>query len=166
VVASPNPRVSSDYALVSRWPIAVGRAQLWEVLDELLASDDPFVWWPAVQVSDYDGTSMEARVASPLGYTLSFTLTDLRTQRPDSLQFASTGDLRGSGTASFIAAGPDTCVIEIDWRVATRRPWMRRTGWLLRPVFVLGHHLVMRQGRRNLASWLARREWHRGPDVV
>jgi hypothetical protein len=150
--------VNSDYALVSRWPIGMGREALWDVMDELLASDNPLIWWPAVQVTDYDGMSMEARVSSPFGYTLTFTLADLEARRPDSLRFTSTGDLRGRGAASFVEDGPDACIIEIDWRVTTRRRWMRRTAWLLRPVFVAGHRLAMRQGRRSLTTWLAQRK--------
>jgi hypothetical protein len=47
--------------------------------------------------------------------------------------------------------------MDIDWRVATDRRWMRWTGWLLRPVFVAGHHLIMRQGEKNLNAWLSAR---------
>jgi hypothetical protein len=47
--------------------------------------------------------------------------------------------------------------MDIDWRVATDRHWMRWTGWLLRPVFVAGHHMIMRQGEKNLNAWLTAR---------
>jgi hypothetical protein len=31
---------------------------------------------------------------------------------------------------------------------------MRWTAWVLRPVFVAGHHIVMRQGEKHLNEWL------------
>ncbi|MET0931113.1 MAG: hypothetical protein ABWX74_16450 [Aeromicrobium sp.] len=158
--------MNSDYAFISRWPVALSREQLWDVVDELLASDDPLVWWPSVQISGYDGTSMQLRVPSLFGYAVSFTLSDLEAQRPKSLRFASTGDLRGSGTISFVEDGAAACHLRIDWRVSTERGWMRRTAWLLRPVFVTGHHLAMRRGRRSLTAWLDQRESRGGPDIV
>lgn len=148
--------MKSDYVLVSRWTVPMSRARLWEVIDELLASDDPFVWWPAVHVSGYDGSSANVRASSAFGYALTFTLSDLQTHRPHTLTFAATGDLRGSGVVSFVDAGDGSCLIDIDWRVVTEPGWMRCTGWLLRPVFVAGHHIVMRQGQRHFAAWAER----------
>lgn len=146
--------MSSDYVLVSRWTIDCSREALWDVLDELLATDDPFVWWPSVRVADYDGSSMRVRTASVFGYALTFTLDDLVARRPDSLAFTAVGDLRGMGEVRFDELGPGACALRIDWRVATDRPWMRRTAWLLRPVFVAGHRIAMRQGRRHLSRWV------------
>lgn len=145
-----------DYVLVSRWTVATSRDRLWDVVDELLASGDPFTWWPAVHVSDYDGASAKIRASSVFGYALTFTLSDLEAHRPDSLTFRASGDLRGSGVVSFVEAGDDACLIDIDWRVATEPGWMRRMVWLLRPVFVAGHRIAMRQGQRHFAAWVER----------
>jgi hypothetical protein len=145
------------YVLVSRWLVPRGRDDMWDVIQGLLDSEDPMVWWPSVQVAAYDGESMGLRARSGLGYTVTFTLADLVASRPDRLAFASTGDLRGRGAVVLVDAGPDRTELVIDWRVATDRAWMRWTGWLLRPVFVLGHHLVMRQGERHLRRWLGSR---------
>lgn len=158
--------MNSDYAFVSRWPVALSRERLWDVVEDLLASDNPLVWWPSVQVSDYDGSAMRVRVRSALGYAVTFTMADLATRRPDSLRFTASGDLQGSGNVSFVPDGPAACVVVIDWRVTTRRRWMRRTAWVLRPAFVAGHHLVMRQGRRHLVAWLVQRGSRGTPDIV
>jgi hypothetical protein len=147
--------MKSDYALVSTWTVACAREDLWVALDGLLASSDPMAWWPAVQVRDYDGTAMAVRVSSGLGYSLDFTMCDLDAQQPSSLTFTAVGDLRGSASVAFHEVGSKTTRMNIVWCVSTDRRWMRRSAWLLRPVFVAAHHLVMRKGERQLNRWLA-----------
>lgn len=149
--------MKSDYVLVSRWTIGRSREALWEVVDELLATDDPVVWWPSVQVMDYADGNLRLRAASGLGYAVRFTLSGLEKARPDLLTFDAQGDLRGRGVVRFVELGPGSCAMDIDWRVAADRRWMRWSGWLLRPIFVLGHGLVMRRGERNLNQWLLQR---------
>lgn len=148
--------MTSSYVFVSRWSIARSRDSLWDVLDDLLATDDPMVWWPSVSVQRYDGSVMTVRAASAFGYSLTFDLADLEASRPDRLTFNATGDLRGRGVVTFADHGPRRCEMDIDWRVDTDRRWMRWTGWLLRPLFVAGHALIMRQGEKKLNAWLAR----------
>ena len=63
-------------------------------------------------------------------------------------------ELQGAGAVTFDDLGPRDSAMNIDWRVSTGKAWMRRTSWLLRPVFVLGHHLVMHQGEKHLNAWL------------
>lgn len=158
--------MNSQYSLVSRWSVQSSRTELWDALDALLASSDPMVWWPSVEVTDYDGSTMRLRAQSVFGYALTFTLRDLTTRRPDSLSFAATGDLRGSGDVTIAADGPDASAMTIDWRVSVDRRWMRWTSWVLRPLFVAGHHVVMRQGEKHLDEWLADRDWRDSPGVV
>ncbi|TGN31274.1 hypothetical protein [Aeromicrobium chenweiae] len=146
--------MSSEYTLVSHWTVARSREGLWDVLDEWLATDDPMVWWPSVQTESYDGNTLRLRARSVLGYALRFSLDDLERSRPETLRFTSSGDLRGRGVVTFTDTGTGACSMRIDWRVAVDRRWMRLTGWFLRPAFVAGHHLIMRQGERNLARWL------------
>ena len=140
--------------LVSHWRVDRGREALWDVLEALLATSDPLPWWPSVQVTAYDGDNLDLRAASGLGYAVTFRLADLDVHRPDRLTFTSDGDLRGRGEITFRELTAGTSVMDIDWRVATDRRWMRWTAWLLRPVFVAGHHIVMRQGEKHLNEWL------------
>lgn len=150
--------MSADYAFVSQWTVARSRESLWDVLEKLLATDDPMIWWPSVQVRNYDGETMTVRAASAFGYALTFSMTDLDVRRPDRLTFAANGDLRGTGVVTFVEADAETSVMEIDWRVVADRRWMRWSGWLLRPLFTAGHTLIMRQGERHLNTWLANLE--------
>ncbi|MCW2751638.1 MAG: hypothetical protein JWR83_2748 [Aeromicrobium sp.] len=146
--------MNSEYEFRSRWLIGRSRESLWDVLESLLASDNPMPWWPSVQVTSYDKHSLDLRARSRLGYALKFRLSDLRSVRPTQLTFASHGELRGTGLVTFDDLGPLESAMDIDWRVSTDKAWMRRTTWLLRPVFVLGHNLVMRQGEKQLNAWL------------
>lgn len=148
--------MSSDYVFVSRWIVPRTRESLWDVLEGLLDTDDPMVWWPAVNVQDYDGDKMTVRAASAFGYSLTFTLTDLTAQRPDRLTFAARGDLRGAGVVTFEESDASSCTMEIDWQVRADRRWMRWSGWLLRPLFRAGHTIIMRQGEKHLNAWLSR----------
>jgi hypothetical protein len=147
--------MNSDYVFHSRWHVPLSRDALWDEVEQLLASDDPMAWWESVEVTHYDGQNLAARAASHFGYRLAFQLTHLKLTRPTHLSFDSEGDLRGSGKVTFVD-GDDgsSSYMDIDWRVATDRRWMRWTGWLLRPVFVAGHHMIMRQGEKNLNAWL------------
>jgi hypothetical protein len=146
--------MNSEYEFRSRWLIDRSRESLWDALEVLLASDDPMPWWPSVQVTAYDRNSLDLRASSRFGYALTFRLSDLRTVRPTQLTFESAGELQGAGAVTFDDLGPRDSAMNIDWRVSTGKAWMRRTSWLLRPVFVLGHHLVMHQGEKHLNAWL------------
>lgn len=149
--------MANVYALTSRWEINTGRDELWDVLEQLLATTDPMPWWRSVQVVDNDGTVMNLKASSQLGYTLHFRLYELVARRPDTLTFASDGDLRGSGTMTFRSVSADASALEFQWNVSADRAWMRATSLVLRPLFVLGHHLVMAEGEKNLNAWLAKR---------
>lgn len=150
--------MNSRYELHSRWQVACGREELWDELQALLASDDPMVWWGPVEVTHYDGSNLSVRASSRFGYRLAFRLKELRLSRPTHLTFEADGDLRGSGLVRFVeGSGARSSAMDIDWRVAADRRWMRWTGWLLRPVFVAGHHVIMRQGEKHLNAWLTRR---------
>jgi len=146
--------MNSDYVLVSRWRVHRDRESLWDVLEALLETSDPLPWWPSVQVTAYDGDNLDLRAASGLGYSVTFRLANLQSSRPERLSFTSEGDLRGSGEVRFLELASDSSEMDIDWRVATDRRWMRWTAWILRPVFVAGHHIVMRQGEKHLNAWL------------
>lgn len=133
-----------------------GRRELWQHLDALVASHDPMIWWPSVQVTEsIPGRWVSLRTRSRFGYHLNFCLTDLVFEEPDEMRFAAEGDLVGRGVVNFSDEGPERTSMLIDWQVSAVRPWMRRTNWLLRPVFAVAHRFVMREGERRFAAWLA-----------
>ncbi len=148
--------MNSTYEFHSRWRVVVGRDTLWDELELLLASDDPMAWWGSVDVVDYDGSNLSLRAKSRFGYRLTFQLKHLQLRRPETLSFESEGDLRGTGVVTFVDGdNGQSSTMDIVWTVATDRRWMQWSGWLLRPVFVAGHHLIMRQGEKHLNDWLS-----------
>ena len=156
--------MNSTYEFHSRWRVSCSRESLWDEVEALLASDDPMAWWGHVEVVAYDGSNLSLRASSRFGYRLAFRLTTLQLSRPERLTFDASGDLRGNGVVTFVEGVDNSSYMDIDWRVRTDRRWMRWSGWLLRPVFVAGHHLIMRQGEKHLNLWLAgqsRPQWER-----
>lgn len=119
-----------------------------------MESDDPMIWWPSVRVVTAVPGRVALRARSNFGYHLSFCLLDLVLQEPDQMRFAAEGDLVGRGVVTFADVGPDRTAMLIDWQVSAVRPWMRRTSWLLRPIFTVAHHLVMREGERRFSAWV------------
>lgn len=149
--------MANVYEMTSQWEINTSQMELWDVFDELLSSPDPMPWWTSLKVVDNDGTTMVLNARSPIGYSLRFRVHDLVATRPDTLTYASDGDLRGSGSTTFREAGPDACVLDFAWNVSVDRAWMRASSLVMRPMFVLGHDRVMAQGEKRLNAWLAMR---------
>ncbi|MBC7594719.1 MAG: hypothetical protein H7288_12390 [Kineosporiaceae bacterium] len=126
-------------------------------MTKLLASSDPMPWWTSLNVLSNDGTTMVLKARSPIGYTVGFRVHDLVATKPDTLTCASDGDPRGSGSTTFRSASANACILDFRWNVSVDRAWMRASSPVLRPMFVLGHDLVMAQGEKNLNEWLATR---------
>ncbi len=131
-----------------------GRRELWPHVESLVASDDPMIWWPSVQVISSIPGRVALRTRSSFGYHLNFCLLDLVLEEPNEMRFAAEGDLVGRGVVTFADVGPDRTAMLIDWQVSAVRPWMRRTSWLLRPIFTVAHHVVMREGERRFSAWV------------
>lgn len=139
---------------MTTWVVPCGRGELWRHVEALVESDDPMIWWPSVQVTASVPGRVSLRTRSSFGYHLNFCLVDLVLDEPDEMRFAADGDLAGRGVVRFAADTPESTTMRIDWQVSAVRPWMRRTSWLLRPVFTLAHRLVMREGERRFSSWV------------
>jgi hypothetical protein len=155
--------MTAAYTFVSRWRAPATRERCWEVLSATLSPRDagcePAPWWPDVTIVEAPtriepGSVIRLDVRSPFGYRLRVRLELTRVDAPTSLAAVSEGDLRGEGTLDIVPA-EEGSVLTWTWRVSVRRPWMRATGWLLRPLFVVAHTFVMRRGERGFARVLA-----------
>lgn len=122
-------------------------------LDTLLASDDPFVWWPGLR-SRRDGHDIHVTASSPVGYRLRFRLHDLVETPRERVTLRSDGDLSGVATMAFAPVDTGHSTIDVTWEVEATPRWMHATERLLRPVFVRAHDAVMRRGERALNAWL------------
>ncbi len=153
----------AEYAFVSRWRMPASAERVWAELERMITAPDSeavTTWWPAVTVARpalrfARGEMLELLVRSPLGYRLRIRLVLREVSSPWLLTAESTGDLGGRGTVRIERRGDAASVIVIGWDVVTRRPWMNRTAWVLRPVFVRAHAHVMREGERGLRRRLS-----------
>lgn len=143
------------YAFNSQWLVAAPAGVVWRAIDGLLERDDPFGWWPSIRFVGRDGPSLWLEARSVFGYRLRLRLHDLARERGHRLTFASDGDLRGQGALALRPLGAGCCAVDIEWKVSTHRRWMRLSSWLLRPVFTLAHHVLMRQGEKSFRRWIA-----------
>ncbi|KQZ84333.1 hypothetical protein ASD56_10150 [Microbacterium sp. Root166] len=148
----------AEYSFVSRWEVPVGADRAWDELTRMLTApetDANTSWWPAVTRTRparrlVAGEELGLLVRSPLGYRLRVRLVLGEVDPPRRLTVRSDGDLTGRGTLRIEPRGDAASTIVIGWHVVTRRAWMNRTAWLLRPVFRRAHAHVMRAGERGL----------------
>ncbi|MGA9103437.1 hypothetical protein [Aeromicrobium sp.] len=144
----------SQYSFSSRWHIDAPHERVWTTFEDLLSSDDPFVWWPGMASTRDGGGDIHVDAGSPMGYTLRFRLHDLVQTPKERVELQADGDLLGSADLRLSPADATSSTIDVSWHVDVTQPWMRRMRFVLRPVFVLAHDAVMRAGERGLNAWL------------
>jgi hypothetical protein len=144
----------SHYSFSSRWHIAASQQRVWQAFEELLPSENPFVFWPGMQSERLGGPDIHVTAGSPMGYTLRFRVHDVDSMPMDQVTLRADGDLVGQATMRLAAVDDLNSTIDVQWHVDVTQPWMRRMRFVLRPVFVLAHDVVMRAGERGLNAWL------------
>lgn len=155
--------VPADYSFRTRWTVAAPPAACWAAIERLVTGDGSNTaageWWRALRIERpaaalARGARFAMSVRAPFGYRLRATLriTELEAGRTATAQ--STGDLAGHGRIEVAPQGSGSA-IRIAWDVTVGRRWMRVTGPVLRPAFVLAHWWVMRAGERGIRRALA-----------
>ena len=147
---------ATRYELTSTWRLDAPVGVVWDVFDAMV-DDDPFPWWPDLEVVGRDADEIRVVTRSGLGYRLRFRLLALESEPPVALRFQAAGDLEGLGHVRFVAESDETSRLDITWTVEPTQRWMRWSGLVLKPAFVATHALVMRRGERSLQAWLATR---------
>ncbi|MFB6617608.1 SRPBCC family protein [Streptomyces sp. NPDC056367] len=148
------------YRFRSVWDLDAPPARVFAVLE--LPGEYPD-WWPQIRrVEGADERSGTATIRSLLPYSLHVTATQLlRDPGRGVLEVSLRGDLDGWARWTVrplgAAAGALRTRALYEQEVEVRQPLMRRLALPGRPVFRLNHALMMRAGRRGLASLLARR---------
>jgi hypothetical protein len=143
------------YSFSSRWQIAAPRERVWSAFEDLLGAEQPFAWWPGMHSERRGGDDIHVVAGSPVGYRLRFRLHDIEPTPMELVTLRSDGDLDGRATMRLEAVDAASSTIDVAWHVDVTRPWMRRAGFALRPLFVQAHDAVMRAGERGLNDWLA-----------
>ncbi|GAA1931586.1 hypothetical protein GCM10009775_24620 [Microbacterium aoyamense] len=151
--------MAAAYSFVSRWRVGASADRCWSEIERMLAPGAGPSWWRGVTLVETPsaleaGERMTLAVRSPLGYRLRVRLAIVDVVPGVRIVAASDGDLRGAGSIEVVPGGADAASIVFHWDVATERPWMNRTAFVLRPVFERAHASVMRAGERGLARAL------------
>ncbi len=144
----------SQYSFSSRWHLSASQERVWRAFEELLPTEDPFVFWPGMQSERRGGSDIHVTAGSPVGYTLRFRVYDVESTPMQRVTLRADGDLLGRATMQLGAVDDLNSTIDVSWHVDVTQPWMRRMRFVLRPVFVLAHDAVMRAGERGLNAWL------------
>jgi hypothetical protein len=149
---------NQHYSFQSVWNIPESRAKVWQVMTSPPFSWDK--WWPQLHdirnmkvAADLEGTSFSCTWKAPLGYSLHSHITIGEAVKENQVKLHVNGDLLGVVTCILSAESGSTRV-DIDWQVETTLRWMNRLTPVLRPVFLWGHHYVMRSGERGLRKHL------------
>lgn len=119
-------------------------------------------WWPELhdlviekQTDDLEGTVFTCDWRAPLGYSLHCRIVISEVQAPLRVVLEVSGDLAGTVTCQLHTDAKNETRVQVDWRVQTVKPWMNHLAPGLRPLFVWGHHAVMRHGERGFKRHLA-----------
>jgi uncharacterized protein YndB with AHSA1/START domain len=147
------------FDLVTDWHLAAPVEQVWALLRDVQGWPN---WWPNVaeaerlERGDREGVGAVHRIAwtTALPYRLTFTTRVVAIEPMRQIEIEAWGEMDGSGTWTLLPEG-DGVQLRYRWRVAPRRPWMRRLAPLLRPVFAWNHGRVMASGRKGLEAGLS-----------
>lgn len=142
------------YSFSSRWHIEAPQERVWSLFEELLESEEPFVWWPGMHSERRGGPDIHVVAGSPVGYKLRFRLHDIVQTPIELVTLQADGDLAGRASMRLSPVDDASSAIDVAWHVDVTPRWMRVSATLLRPVFVLAHDAVMRAGERGLNAWL------------
>lgn len=145
--------MSARYSFRTRWIVEASPERCWREV-AAVATGRSGGWWRSLRVTVpaervEPGAELHAHVRAPFGYALRFALRVTAVGPGRTLDAVSLGDLEGRGRVEVHALGSGS-ELRFEWDVTARRPWMITAGPVLRPVFALGHRIVMRAGERGL----------------
>lgn len=145
------------YSFRSTWRINAPKQLVEQKIENIESWPD---WWQGVESatihhknSHYIGSRAGITWKAPLGYRLRLTITITDHAPGQLLHFTSAGDLDGYGSWSFKEKSSRTDMV-IIWEVRTTKPWMNRLAFILKPLFIRGHHTVMKNGEKSLRALL------------
>jgi hypothetical protein len=162
---------SNRYHVQTCWRIAATVREVYEILNDPSGYQR---WWPEVFLSirvterDVLGKPRSLAIHSKgwLPYALRWQARAVDNGANQRFALQADGDFAGYGTFALKQEG-SWVSITFDWRVAARKPLLRWTSWLLKPLYAANHRWAMRRGERALQQELQRRRtalatvtWH------
>jgi uncharacterized protein YndB with AHSA1/START domain len=149
----------NDYHFVTEWVLDAPPAKIYD----LLSAPEKYQEWitgffvkvESIKSGNADGIGKTDRftVKGGLPYSLSWELRCIEAKKPDYFTSIASGDLEGRGTWIFTAQGPKTKVT-FDWKITVRKPSLRRTAFLFRPLYELNHDWIMSRWKKDLQNAL------------
>ncbi|UAY52109.1 SRPBCC family protein [Ferruginibacter albus] len=147
-----------QYSFISTWKIVAPIQEVWNILYN---NEDWPNWWKGVLKAKTSKEGDENNIGkivnyswrSILPYTLNFIMISEKIEKPFLMYGKSEGELQGEGTWTFKETNgvvTATCL----WNVNTNKTWMNKMAFLLRPLFIWNHKVVMRWGAKGLAKKL------------
>jgi uncharacterized protein YndB with AHSA1/START domain len=143
----------NHYRFRSRWALPAPVTDVYRALERI---EDYPRWWPQVrEVTRLDDTSGTIRIRSLLPYDLTQVMREGR-RDPEAgvLEVRLSGDIEGWARWTVTPDGAGT-LARYDQEVEVRKPLLRRLAVPGRALFRANHTLMMRAGRRGLATRLA-----------
>ncbi|MFF5252005.1 SRPBCC family protein [Streptomyces leeuwenhoekii] len=143
----------NHYRFRSLWALPAPAPAVYRALERV---DHYPRWWRQVrEVARLGDAGGIVRVRSLLPYDLTTTLRERRRDpRAGILEVELSGDIEGWARWTVGARGSGT-LARYEQVVEVRKPLLRRLAVPGRPAFHANHTLMMRAGRRGLASYLA-----------
>ena len=150
----------SDYHFRTQWRF---EAEAQEVYQLLSRPENFFQWLKNFSVrveslapGDENGIGRKEcfTVKGYLPYTLSWQMECVEAHPPFGFTSAASGDLEGRGIWTFTQRWIWTDVT-FDWKVTARKPFLRFTSFILRPVFMWNHDWIMNRWETDLRCALA-----------
>jgi uncharacterized protein YndB with AHSA1/START domain len=150
-----------EYRFLTTWLLDADRESIWEAIYD---SESWPEWWHGVEEAtkleegDESGVGQYGRYVwkSKLPYRLEFFVRTTKVERPILLEGEASGELAGTGRWRLFEEDGATAVL-YEWNVRTTRPWMNLLSPIAKPIFVVNHDYVMRNGARGLATLLGAR---------
>jgi uncharacterized protein YndB with AHSA1/START domain len=148
-----------EFDLVSEWRFEAPAEAVWDRLADVATWP---LWWPnlacVVQLEAGDpaavGARHRVRWTTALPYRLDLETRIVAVDPGERIEIAATGAVDGSGMWT-IERLPGGCLARYRWQVRPRTAWMRIGAFMLRPVFIWNHAIVMGRGERGLRELLA-----------
>ncbi|MCX6208758.1 MAG: SRPBCC family protein [Bacteroidetes bacterium] len=150
--------MAKSYSFITYWEINAPIEKVWALIYN---STEWANWWRGVvDVSELEkgnenGIDSIRRYTwkSKLPYKLSFDMRLTEFEYCKKLSGTAFGELEGNGTWMFKEKDGVT-IVTYYWNIVTNKTWMNSLAFLLKPIFIYNHNVLMRWGKQGLEQKL------------
>jgi uncharacterized protein YndB with AHSA1/START domain len=148
----------ADFHFVTKGSYPAPVDAVWNVITDIERLTE---WFPGFEKASLRGADrtlrigqvVDCRLAAPMGYRLTFTLTITHLNAPTMMRLDSAGDLVGWGQWDLAAIGPKTDVT-YTWHVGMNKPVFNTIANIgfVRGILTKNHEIVMDKGFEALGK--------------